>query len=128
MDPRKDSALAFADPQTVTIDAVPHSLKRVGFGENTGAFSTNDSLVKLGLAHQYGRRTRRTARLDHSKIAPDPLISSQNIRYSMSTYIVTDVPVTGYTVAEAKLVVDGFLAFLNASSGAAITSLLGGEV
>lgn len=119
--------MAFADPQTVTISASPHSLLRVGFGENSGAFKTNDSAVALGVAHQYGRRTRRTLRLDHSKVAPDPLISAQNVKFSMSTYIVTDTPVTGYTVTEAKAVVDGFIAFLTATSGASITKLLGGE-
>jgi hypothetical protein len=34
----------------------------------------------------------------------------------------------GYlTVAQQKQLVDGFIAFLSASSGAAITQLLGGE-
>jgi hypothetical protein len=45
----------------------------------------------------------------------------------MSTYIVCDVPKTGYTVAEAKDVVDALVAYLAASSGASITKLLGGE-
>jgi len=58
---------------------------------------------------------------------PDPLISSQNIQYSMSTYIVTDVPVTGYTVTEAKQIVDALTAYLTASTGAKVTQLLGGE-
>lgn len=120
--------MALSDPQTVTIEATPHSLLRVGFGESTGSFRTNDGLLALSIAHQYGRRTRRTLRLEHSKIAPDPLISAQNVRYSMSTYIVSDTPVTGYNVAEAKAVIEGLVAFLNADSGASITKLLGGEV
>jgi hypothetical protein len=33
----------------------------------------------------------------------------------------------GYTVAEQKAVIDGFLANLQATSGANITKLLGGE-
>lgn len=119
--------MAFADPQTVTIDAVPYTLARVGFGPNSGSFQTNDGLLDLNVASQYGRRTRRTLRLDHSKIAPDPLISSTNVIYSMSSYIVVDTPVTGYTVAEAKLIIDGFIAYMSASSGSAITKLLGGE-
>jgi hypothetical protein len=40
---------------------------------------------------------------------------------------VADVPVTGYTVVEAKQVIDGFITQLNASSGALITKMLGGE-
>jgi hypothetical protein len=45
----------------------------------------------------------------------------------MSFYIVADVPNTGYTVAEQKAVIDGFLANLQAISGANLTKLLGGE-
>jgi hypothetical protein len=119
--------MSFSDPQSVTINAVANSLPRVSSGVNTGSFSKDDGNVKLSIAHQYGKRTRRTIRLDTSKVAADPLISSQNIKYSMSTYLVIDVPVTGYTVAEAKQVVDGLTAYLTASSGAKVTQLLGGE-
>jgi hypothetical protein len=45
----------------------------------------------------------------------------------MTFYVVADVPTTGYTVAEQKAVIDGFLANLQATSGANITKLLGGE-
>jgi hypothetical protein len=119
--------MAFTDPQTVTINSIAHSLARTGSGLNTGAFSENDGTHRLSVSHTYGRRTRRVIRLDSNKIAADPLISAQNIKYNMATYVVFDVPVTGYTVAEAKLEWDGFAAFLAASSGAKITQLLGGE-
>jgi hypothetical protein len=45
----------------------------------------------------------------------------------MSAYMVVDVPVTGYTVAEAKQIVDGLVAYLTISTGANVTKLLGGE-
>jgi len=45
----------------------------------------------------------------------------------MSTYLVVDVPLVGYDVASEKLVTDGFIAYLSASSGAKMTQLLGGE-
>jgi hypothetical protein len=45
----------------------------------------------------------------------------------MSFYVVADTPVTGYTVAEQKQVVDALVAYLTASSGAKVTQLLGGE-
>lgn len=119
--------MAFSDPQAVTISGSANSLPRVSSGENTGSFQKNDGSVKLSVSHQYGKRTRRTIRLEHSKIAPDPLISSANIRYSMTSYLVIDTPVTGYTVAEAQAIVEGLMGFLTASSGAATTKLLGGE-
>jgi len=120
--------MAFADPQSVTINGSANTLARVGFGANSGIFSKDDGNVKLSMQHQYGKRTRRTVRLDFAKIAADPLISAQNIRYSMSAYLVVDVPVTGFTVAEAKQVVDGLTAYLTASTGANTTKLLGGEI
>lgn len=119
--------MSFADPQTVTISGTPITLARTGSGLYTGTFGSNDGLAQLGISSQYGKRTRRVLRYDTSKIAADPLISSTNVKYSMSTYIVADTPVTGYTVAEAKAVMDGFLVYLAASSGAALTKLLGGE-
>jgi hypothetical protein len=45
----------------------------------------------------------------------------------MSAYLVIDVPLVGYTIAEQKQVVDGLTAYCTASTGARITQLLGGE-
>lgn len=121
--------MAFADPQTVTINAVANTLPRTNYGNNAGTFNTPDGNVVLSVASTYGaKRTRRTARLDYSKIAADPLVSAQNIKYSMSAYLVVDVPITGFTVAEQKQIVDGLTAYLTASTGARVTQLLGGEV
>lgn len=119
--------MAFSDPQSITIGASTHALPRVSSGENSGSFLSNDGLVRLSMSHQYGKRNRRTIRVEHSKIAPDPLISSTNVKYSMTAYMVVDVPVTGYTVAQAKEVTDALAAYLTASTGAATTKLLGGE-
>jgi hypothetical protein len=120
------TAMAFADPQTVTINAVAQTMPRTGSGTNSGSFATNDGTVKLSVSHAYGKRNRRTIRINHSKIAADPLLS-ENVEFSMSSYLVVDVPPRGYTVTEAKQVVDGLVAYLAASTGANITKLLGGE-
>jgi len=119
--------MAFADPQTVTIATVANSLPRTGQGVSSGTFTKDDQTVQLLVSHAVNKRARRTVRLNHSKIAPDPLISAQNIRYSMSAYLVVDVPPTGYSVAEQKQIVDALVAYLTASSGSATTKLLGGE-
>jgi hypothetical protein len=118
--------VAFADPQSVTINAVANSLPRTSSGVNTGAFQKDDSTVKLSVSHQYGSRIRRQLRLDHNKVAPD-VFTSDNTKYSMSAYIVIDAPTTGYTLAEQKQIVDALTAYLTASSGARVTQLLGGE-
>lgn len=118
----------YADPQTVTINAVAQTLPRTSAGVNTGQFKKDDGTVVLGISHQYGKRIRRQARLDLSKIAADPLVSAVNIKHSMSAYLVVDTPITGFTVAEAKQVVDALTAYLTASSGSKVTQLLGGEM
>lgn len=119
--------MAFADPQTVTINAVAQTLPRISSEKNSGVFQKDDTTVKLSISHVYGSRTRRVLRLDHSKIAADPLMASTNVRLGMSAYLVVDTPATGYTVAEAKQIVDALTAYLTASSGARTTQLLGGE-
>jgi len=119
--------MAFADPQSVTINAVANALPRTASGVNTGSFTKDDGNVALTVSHSYGKRTRRQLRLNVRKIAADPLISSSNILYSMGATLIVDTPVTGYSIAEQKQVVDALIAFLSASSGAKVTQLLGGE-
>jgi hypothetical protein len=119
--------MAFSDPQTITINAIANSLARTSSRDNAGAFTKDDGNVKLTVSSLYGKRVRRTARIDHRKTASDPLFPAQNSPYSMSFYVVADVPMYGYSVVEQKQIVDGFLAWMSASSGANITKLLGGE-
>jgi hypothetical protein len=119
--------MAYTDPQSITISAVPISLPRVNVGNNGSEYLSSDGLVKLAANSAYGRRTRRVLRVDHSKITADPFIPAQNTKVSMSNYIVFDVPVAGYTNAEVAAVYQGFKTLFTASSDALITKLLGGE-
>lgn len=117
----------FADPQVVTVNAVAQSLARTGSGINVGSFRTNDGNFQLDVAHTVGKRARRTIVIKQRKIAADPLTSSNNVEYTMTARVTFDVPLVGYTVAEQKLLWDGFAAWFAASSGAKVTQLLGGE-
>lgn len=119
--------MAFADPQTITINTVANTLPRVTTNGSSSTYSKDDGNVKLALNSSYGKRVRRQARVDHRKTAADPLFPSQNAPYSMSAYIVADVPVTGFTIVEQKQIVDALVAWLSATSGANTTKLLGGE-
>ena len=119
--------MAFADPQSITIGASTISLPRTGFGDNNGTFTSDDGNVKLTISHSYGKRNRRTIRVDHRKIAADPLTADANLNYSMSCYMVVDVPTVGYSPAEAKDVVKGLTDLLAASSYASEVKFLGGE-
>lgn len=119
--------MAFADPQSITVNAVAVSLPRTSSGTDTGAFTSADSAYKLSVGHNYGKRTRRSIRVSHQKIVSDPLWPAQNIPVSMSAYFTVDVPKSGYTATEIKQIVDALTAYLTASSGAKVTQLLGGE-
>jgi len=118
--------MSFADP-TLTISGTAVTLARTGSGIGQGTFSSSDGTVRMSVSNQNGKRFRRIVRVDSSKVSADPLIPTQNVRNSMSVYMVVDVPVNGYTVTEQKALVDAFTAYLTASSGARVTQLLGGE-
>jgi hypothetical protein len=119
--------MAFADPQSITVNAVAQSLPRVSVGQDRSSYSKDDGTYKLTLSHQYGKRIRRTARVDGQKTSADPLTPANSVLSSMSVYIVADVPKTGYSIVEQKQICDALVAYLSASSGANVTKLLGGE-
>ena len=117
----------FADPQSVTINAVANSLPRTSSGTNSGVFTKDDGLVKLSISHTQGKRNRHLVKLDHAKIAADPLLAGVNVKASMTVHLVIDAPETGYTIAEIKQIVDALTGFATASSGANVTKIIGGE-
>lgn len=118
--------MSYSDPQSVTLSGSAVSLPRISSGLNSGAFSSADGTAVMKVSHSYGKRNRRTVRLEHSKIAADPLTAA-NTKYSMTAYVVLDVPTVGYTVAEAQAIAKGLTDWLSASTGANIAKLLGGE-
>lgn len=118
--------MSFADPQSITVNAVAQTLPRTSSGPSSGVFSKDDGSYRLTVSHSYGKRTRRTVRIDHQKIAADPLLAT-NAKFNMSTYVVVDAPPAGYSNAEIKQIIDALTAYLTASSGARVTQLLGGE-
>lgn len=119
--------MSFADPQSVTVNAVAISMPRTGSGVNSGTFTASDGLTSLNVVHAYGKRTRRAISMNSSKISADPLLPAQNVKFSSTIRLTIDAPPAGFTNTELKQQVDGFLAALTASSGAKITQLLGGE-
>lgn len=118
--------MAYADPQSVTIGSAL-SLPRTGSGIGTGTFTKDDGTAQLVVSHQVGKRIRRTARINYSKIVADPLVTGTNLRLSASVYVVLDVPINGFTVAEQVQIITGLTTWLTASTNANATKLVGGE-
>lgn len=119
--------MAFADPQSVTINAVATSLPRTGSGVSSGSFTSADGAVKLDVSHQYARRNRSQYRLTQTKTAADAIIPSQNVVLSASVYLVVDRPKNGFSVTELGYLIAALAAEMTESSGARAAQLLGGE-
>jgi len=117
-----------AEPQTITVNAVPQTLKRVSMGVNSGVLKTNDGNWTVEIAHSYNKRVRHTVALRQRKIVADPLAPTINTEVTQSVRITLDSPANAaFTVADQKFLMDGFAAWLAAGSGAIETQLLGGE-
>lgn len=123
--------MSMTDPTVVTISAVAQSCPRISVGDDRSEYQTGDGLVTLTFSSLYDqgrqKRTKRMARIDVRKIAADPMKPVENVEVSMAYYIAFDLPRAGFTAVEAKAVADGFNTALQASSGAMIAKLLGGE-
>jgi hypothetical protein len=119
--------MAFTDPLSITISAVTTPLPRISTMEDESLYQSGDSLIQVQASHDSGKRLRHLLRVNHSKLAPDPFRPTENVKVSMSHYIVFDVPVAGYTVTEQLAVYTGFKTMYSASTDALITKLLGGE-
>ncbi len=120
--------MAFADPQSVTINAIATSLPRTGSTSNSGTFQSADGLVKESISHtNNGKRTRSMVRLDQSLAVADPVVPSNYLQTKLAVYLVVDRPNVGLTPAQQKYLVDALVAYLAASSGSKVTQLLGTE-
>jgi len=114
----------FADPQTITVNAVAQTLPANERNGGSSLYKKDDDTYKLTISHAYGKRKRFTVRIDAQKIAPDPLAAANNQLYTASAYLVMDVPLVGYTNAEAR---DIATALSSWATSANLLKVLGGE-
>lgn len=119
--------MAFTDPLSITVSGTTSSLPRISTMEDESIYQSGDGLIQVQASHDSGKRYRHLLRVNHAKLAPDPFRPTENVKVSMSNYIVFDVPVAGYTAAEQLAVYVGFQSMYTAASNALITKLLGGE-
>lgn len=116
----------FADPQSITVNAVAVSLPRVSGGTGTSnSYRSTDRSEELVLARQDGNRIRTTARINFRKVAADPFQPSINQEYTGSAYVVLDAPKVGYTNTELKYQLQALRGWL---IDANIDKILGGEI
>lgn len=93
----------FADPQSITVNAVAQSLPAVSRGADASVYKkdTGDYTLTISKART-GSRKRFAIRVDARKIAPDPLVASNNVEYTSTVILSMNMPFVGYTNAEVK--------------------------
>lgn len=119
--------MSFTDPLAITIATFTTSLPLTERDGDDTKYTSGDGYITFSAGHDYGKRIRRTLRVDTKRISPDVFRDDVNVEQSMSVYVVYDIPKVGYKPNEVKDVSDGFLAMLSANSGLLVTKLLAGE-
>lgn len=122
--------MALTDPQKFKeVAGSEVEAPRVSSGDFKSVYSTSDGLNVLTLSTQENgsNRKRHLCRIDVSKLTTNIYEESKKQTSSMSAYLVVDRPVAGFTVAEAKKLVEGLVGLLSGTSYAVTTKLLGGE-
>lgn len=114
-----------SDPQSVTVSGSAKALPRVSVGANQATYKSADGSLTYTIAHSYGKRNRRTVRLDFRKTAADPLLDGVSRAYSMSAYVVIDHPDIGYSNAEIESNTKALVDALGAAG--VLTKVIGGE-
>lgn len=120
--------MAFADPQTFTINTVGYPLARLGFGDNSGTFGSADGATKLSISHSYKKRVRRVVRIDTNGTASDPLISGLLVPTTASYYLVCDTPKLGIDIDAQSVQLRALVEYVAGATNADfITPFLGGQ-
>jgi hypothetical protein len=122
--------MALTDPQKFKeVAGTEVTAPRVSTGDFKSVYETSDGLNKLTLStsESNSNRKRHLVRIDVEKLATDIYEESKKQAVSMSVYLVVDRPVNGYTVAEAKKLVEGLVGLLSASTYSLTEKVLGGE-
>lgn len=120
--------MAFSDPISLTVNAVPKSMPRMYSPVGQASiFKTSDDEFKAELSHVEvkGRRERHFIRITQRKIGADPLVPATNLESTASVYLVMDNPKTGFSDTELGYLMKSLCDFLNIAGNQ--TKFIGGE-
>lgn len=120
--------MAYTDPQSITVDAVPYSLPRVITGTTVGRFVSADALRELTIDPRgTAKRRRNVGRFFTKRTVVDPLGSGLSTQVQSMVSVTIDRPLSGVTDAEIEKDLLGYIAWLTASSNANLKKLIAGE-
>lgn len=104
--------MSFADPSSVTINAVVKSLFRVTTGDRAALYESVPDGLKLKISHIVKSRASRMVRLDRTVLRADPL-TGLNTPITDSIWIVYNVPAgTVVPLAEQKYMLSALADFI----------------
>lgn len=117
--------MAFADPQSITVNSVAQSMPRIETNGTSAKYSKDDESYKLSISHQKvaNDRIRSMVRVDQRAVVPDPL-TAVNDYETLGIYLVIDRPSVGFTSTQVDYVVQGLKTWL---SSANVVKLFGQE-
>lgn len=116
--------MAFADPQSITVDTASIQLPRVGSSIGAGAFRSSDQKYQLDIRHSSGTRERHNVKLSFADVVGNPLVPSQNLVVSTTVNLTVDHPKNGLTANSVKEIAAALAVW---ASEANLAKLIGGE-
>lgn len=122
--------MALTDPQKFKeVAGTEVTAPRVSTGDFKSIYETSDGLNMLTVStnETAGNRLRHLVRIDVSKLATNPYEETKKQTISMSAYVVIDRPVAGFTVTEAKKLVEGLVGLLSGSTYSLTEKVIGRE-
>lgn len=114
----------FADPQTVTVNAVAKSLPAVVRADGKSIYQTDDRGYILEVSRIYGSSRRFLVKLTATKTAADPLTAANNRVYTTTVHMVINAPYVGYSNTEVKDIARALADWISPSS---LAKVIGGE-
>jgi len=106
----------FADPQTVTVNAIANAMPRVSSTGLKSVYQKADGNWIFTISHTPTKdRVRSMVRIDQRAIVADPL-TAVNDYETLSFYVVVDRPTYGFTSTQVDQLITGFKTWLDSTA------------
>lgn len=109
--------MAFADPQSITVNGSAKSMPRVSTKGSETIYQTGDETWALRISHQkLKNRVRSVARFDQKAIVANPLDSTDQDFDIQGVYLVIDRPMFGFSMTQLEQQIAGFVSWLSTAN------------
>jgi len=117
--------MSFADPQSITVNAVAQSMPRISTSGLKSVYQKADETYKLTVSHDVNaKRIRTMYRIDNKAVVADPLTSANDFE-NLAMYLVIERPNFGFSETQVSQLWAGFKGALDVAG--IITKLYGRE-